>query len=90
MKLSNTRKKILKKNFRSIDLRYFVGCLFADKIPREYSTFYDQLANIEECIYPVQPKDQFFPKSGIVMIGDNVRIAYMKITQQIYNTKPSM
>lgn len=52
MKLSNTRKKILKKNFRSIDLRNFVGCLFADKIPREHSASYDQLANVEECIYP--------------------------------------
>lgn len=42
----------LKRSFRSIDLRYFVGYMFLDEISKEYSAIYGQLANVQEYIYP--------------------------------------
>jgi len=41
----------LKRSFRSIDLRYFVGYMFLDEISKEYSAIYGQLANVQEYIY---------------------------------------
>jgi len=50
MQFANTIKYTLEKSCRYRDLRYFVRCMFVEKISRENSAFYDQLANVEEYI----------------------------------------